>query len=401
MPIGRLKKRGLMVKRIVVVVIFLALIACPVAMMHLATAQSVAPSTCGRSLPGDRPVIPPLWDKPSPANGGEIDSVIVGGGLPGRPAAVAFAPDGSLYVAVTYSTAYPLDHFSMLYGSVFQLVGDEARLLLDGLNYPTGLAFLGDDLYVTGLDTILLVEGVVGTSCERVSPVVSNLPFDESHWTNGVTAYEGRIYATTGYVYHPLPSSRVELMGSVFSFAPDGSDLRIEATGLRNSYALAFDEQGGIWATDNGPNVNYDPGIQDEADVYPDELNLIVPGRDYGFHPRRAMPRESATPVAGSTPMVVEPLCVASTCGTPPVTVFDKHTAPTGVAWDSQRSELLLCLSAWGQVLAFDPTSGDQRMLYWGLNVPSGIAIGPDGYLYVAEWGASRVIRLALPDASV
>jgi glucose/arabinose dehydrogenase len=57
---------------------------------------------------------------------------------------------------------------------------------------------------------------------------------------------------------------------------PDGSDLRVYASGLINPHGLTFSEDGRLFAMDNGPdyadkNLTWDP---------PDELNLIEEGGD-------------------------------------------------------------------------------------------------------------------------
>ena len=41
------------------------------------------------------------------------------------------------------------------------------------------------------------------------------------------------------------------LLGTVISFEPDGSGLRVYAKGLRNVYGLAFDDSGRLYGVDN------------------------------------------------------------------------------------------------------------------------------------------------------
>jgi glucose/arabinose dehydrogenase len=352
-------------------------------------------NACGQVTVPTTPTIEPFNDKPNVANDGAIPTTIVADGLDGHPTAVAFGPDGTLYVAVTYAETYPLPYYAALFGRVYAVKDGKTILMVDGLHNPTGLTVLGDSLYIATLDSIIRVSGIEGARCSAIDPIVENLPFDESHWTNGVTAHDGRIYAITGYVYRALGSSRRDLRGTVWSFAPDGSDQRIEATGFRNSYALAFDDKGGMWASDNAPNAGYDPGVIDEKQVYPDDLNHIVPGGDYGFHPESgaitmAIGEYIATPVTVKT-------CITQDCGTPPVLSLGMHTAPTGIVWSDARGQILVGLSSWGQVVAYDPSKKEPVAVIWNLNIPTGIVIGPDGKLYIAEWAANRVIAVPIP----
>lgn len=355
----------------------------------------VPSNACGQVTVPTTPTLTPFSPEPNAANDGGIPEQVAVDGLNGHPSAIAFGPDGTMYVSVDYSETYPLAFYSTLFGRVYAVQNGKPVLLVDGLANPTGLTFLGDSLYIATLDSIVRVSGVRGATCSSIDPIIPNLPFDESHWTNGVFAHDGRIYAVTGYVYRALESSRRDLRGAVWSFAPDGSDQRIEATGLRNSYALTFDDAGRMWTTDNAPNAGYDPGVTDESQVYPDDLNLIVPGSDYGFHPES---QGIVTAVGGyaATP-VTTTICITADCGTPPVIALGMHTAPAGIVWSPTRGQVLVALSSWGQIAAYDPREPKPVGIIWNLNIPTGIAIGPDGTLYVAEWAANRVVSIPIP----
>lgn len=86
---------------------------------------------------------------------------------------------------------------------------------------------------------------------------------------------------TNGGAYPDL--REVPLTSAVLRLPADGADLTVPndeaglapylfADGLRNAYDLAFAPNGSLFAGDNGP----------DADL-PDELNLLVEGRHYGF----------------------------------------------------------------------------------------------------------------------
>jgi glucose/arabinose dehydrogenase len=306
-----------------------------------------------------------------PLNDGRLPLDVVAESLPGNPVSLAFHPDGSLYVAVTYDLAYPLAAYSAFFGSVMRIADGEARVLVDGLRHPAGLLFVGNDLYVSQLGAIERLREVAGTSCQARDVVVDNLPFDSAHFTNGLAWHAGRVYASQGFALQWIaPWSRQELQGTVFSFLPDGSDLRVEVSGLRNTFDIAFDVRGGLWGADNGEDVDYDASGQETAD----ELNLLVPGAAYGY------------------PQCPVPACVS------PVLDLGVSKGPAGIAWHAGR--LFLCLWAVGEVLAFDPASGQLTRPFWNVNSPSDIVAGPDGALYVTEWTTHRVLRLPAPPAT-
>jgi glucose/arabinose dehydrogenase len=80
-----------------------------------------------------------------------------------------------------------------------------------------------------------------------------------------------------------------------------GVDIEVFAPGMRNPFDLLVHTSGAIYATDNGPNVNYGPAslgqnLQGAHPAHPDELLLIERGNYYG-HPNRSRsqddPRQS------------------------------------------------------------------------------------------------------------
>ena len=69
----------------------------------------------------------------------------------------------------------------------------------------------------------------------------------------------------------------------------DGTaDVEVWAAGLRNAYSLTLTSRGLVYATDNGPNVNYGPastGANTDSGVHPqtdDEVNLVFDGGFFG-----------------------------------------------------------------------------------------------------------------------
>jgi hypothetical protein len=107
------------------------------------------------------------------------------------------------------------------------------------------------------------------------------------HGLNDILAGPGgRLYLSIGHLDAIYAEGDVELapeldrpyaalLGTVVSFRPDGSDLRVHARGLRNLYGMTLDPRGQMYGTDNsGPTRN---GVQQE------EVLRIERGADYGY----------------------------------------------------------------------------------------------------------------------
>jgi cytochrome c2 len=73
-----------------------------------------------------------------------------------------------------------------------------------------------------------------------------------------------------GLTYKSLVEDRTTSYGKAIELHLDTHHSRVVASGLRNPQGLAVDAQGGVWSTEHGPRGG-------------DELNLIRPGRDYGW----------------------------------------------------------------------------------------------------------------------
>jgi glucose/arabinose dehydrogenase len=90
---------------------------------------------------------------------------------------------------------------------------------------------------------------------------------------------DGMLYVTTGDAQIPeLAQDRSSLAGKILRLRDDGSvpadnpfaDSPVYSYGHRNPQGLAWDAAGQLWATEHGPRGH-------------DEINLIEPGRNYGW----------------------------------------------------------------------------------------------------------------------
>jgi glucose/arabinose dehydrogenase len=147
-------------------------------------------------------------------------------------------------------------------GRVYALVdqdgdgaAEQVRDIARGLNVPNGVAFRDGSLYVAEVSRILRYDSIEAKLRSPPQPVVvyRNLPTEQHHgWKFIGFGPDGRLYVPVGAPCNTcLPADST--FASILSINPDGSDLRIEARGVRNT--VGFDWHpvtGDLWFTDNG-----------------------------------------------------------------------------------------------------------------------------------------------------
>lgn len=181
--------------------------------------------------------------------------------------ALAPAPDGVLYAA------------RPLTGEVYALrdgdgdgLPETPALAYAGLTRPNALMWHDGVLYAAGGPNLYALRD------GAVSMLVDDAPSGPGFWTGGlavgrVNGGEPRIYVGTGAACDSCASA--DGRGAVWSYALDGSDPRLEATGLRQPADLAIHD-GALWVVDSAAAARFDePNL--------DELNLVTPGVDFGF----------------------------------------------------------------------------------------------------------------------
>jgi len=159
---------------------------------------------------------------------------------------LAVAPNGRIYFGVgsaTNSGVVGLDNWSQLWLRDYPNVCDIPlrTLFLNGFRFDTrnpraGLLG-GDDVFVTG-------------------------PYQGFGSSNQTRIRAGE-----------KPTA------AIYSVAPGGGDLKVEATGARFPRGLAFNEFGRLFFTNNGMQMRGTRPVKDDPDV----LLRLVPGADYGF----------------------------------------------------------------------------------------------------------------------
>ena len=157
---------------------------------------------------------------------------------------------------------------------------DKIRVLADGLNMPNGVAFRKGALYVAEVNRILRYDDIESRLDSPPEPVVVNaqFPSDSHHgWKYIAFGPDERLYVPVGAPCNVCEKSD-KRYSTIMRLRPDGSELEIFASGVRNS--VGFDwrpESGVLWFTNNGRDWMGD-------DLPPDTLHRAAgSGLHFGF----------------------------------------------------------------------------------------------------------------------
>jgi putative membrane-bound dehydrogenase-like protein len=313
-----------------------------------------------------------------------------------RPTSLAFGPDGRLYAASADGKIYALAD------NDGDRRAETVTIYASNFSIPLGLLWIGDDLYISYTNNVDLVQDTDGNgvSDKRVS-VVANIP-------TGLHQNDGMVLGADGYIYMGNGSTcdacveGSQYSAAILRFKPNGTDLSVVASGLRNPYDVAFNAAGDLFATDNGRDQLGD-------DLPPEELNHIKLGGFYGWP---SCWEESLTSNAGAIPTLA-PNCVNQTHA---VARFTAHSSANGLTIyngtnfpaEYQDNAFVAVLGSYNLIQI---ERGVQRVQLtkvgdtytsqaeWFLNLGTGgrpldVTVGPDGGLYVGDYETGQVYRI-------
>lgn len=195
---------------------------------------------------------------------------------------------------------------------------------------------------------------------------------------------QGKTGATTIGVIDPPENTASAVTAPVRKAtipSPNLTPAETWSTGHRNPYGLAFDTQGRLWETEMGPQGG-------------DELNLIEPGRNYGWPIVSYGKNYDDTPIAkpDTRPNFQEPALY-----------WDPVIAPAGLAFYDgtmfpqwRGSAFVGGLAATSLIrIAFDGTIA-KEVERWDMGARiRAVMAGPDGALWILEDGSGgRLLRL-------
>lgn len=147
-------------------------------------------------------------------------------------------------------------------GSVYALVdsdkdgrSDKKYTLMEDGTMPNGVAFKDGDLYVAEVSRILKFSDIENKLDNPGKPevVFDDYPTETHHgWKYIAFGPDGRLYIPVGAPCN-ICESEDKVFASITSINADGTDLRIEQEGVRNTVGFDWNPKTGeLWFTDNG-----------------------------------------------------------------------------------------------------------------------------------------------------
>jgi glucose/arabinose dehydrogenase len=184
---------------------------------------------------------------------------------------------------------------------------------------------------------------------------------------------------------------------SILQMNPDGSDVRVYATGLRNPYGLTLSPDGEMFTGDNGPDA-----LDQVMPFYPpEELNHIREGRDYGFPDVYGQGIAIREHDRETEPAVTEFTTSSVTSG---LTYYAADHFPP-----AYRNGVFVAqyggFNGQGKAVVFVELTSTDDGTYTGTwerfarfvngHKPVDVTVGPDGSLYMSDWHDGYLLRVS------
>lgn len=321
-------------------------------------------------------------------------------GLTG-PRFIAFGPDGVLYVADRGA-----GRIVALPDANADGVADEVRVFAEGLSAPHSLTYHEGAWYV-GVPTgvVRLTDSDGDGKADEQTTLIDNYPTNGHSTRTVLFLPDGRMVVSIGSSCNVCEETDPRRAGIVVYNAV-GSGERQFAVGLRNAVGLALHPvTGDLWATNNGRDLLGD-------DIPPETINLVREGMDFGWP--RCQAGDIEDPDFGFP---------GSCAGVePPAVKMQAHSAPLGLAFytgtnfpKDYRGDLFVAFhGSWNRSvptgykvvrIPFDgnmPTGEVEDFATGWLDLaanqvtgrPVGLAVGPDGALYISDDKGSVIYRI-------
>lgn len=240
---------------------------------------------------------------------------LVGKGLE-NAGMMALGPKGTLYVV------------RPRLGSVVALkdmdgdhVYEQEETVVLSLPHVSGIALQGNQLYLATTRTIF--RGVISPDgrVSRLSPVINGLPQGGQHPYRYIAfGPDGYLYISIGSYWNAADEPTDE-NAAIIRVSPDARHREVFASGLRHTIGLDWHPQThALWGMEQGTDWNM-------ADIPPEELNEIAPGRHYGYP--WCFGQRQVDPLVEDMPeqLTQEQFCNRSE---PSRQLYQAHSSPTG-----------------------------------------------------------------------
>jgi glucose/arabinose dehydrogenase len=332
-----------------------------------------------------------------------FEANVYASGLAG-PRFIAFGPDDLLYVAERGN-----DRIVALLDADGDGTAESVRIFAQDLNQPHSLLYHQDAWYVGLPDGIMRLADADGDGRLDQAPAkVISLPDSGAHRTRTIEFLaDGRLVVSVGSTCNACFEEDERRATVLVYDGPGGTGESIYARGLRNAVGLAVHPRTGeLWATNNGRDLLGD-------DLPPDTIHIVKDGADYGWprcHGGAVVDPEVGWPGAceGIAPTLVE---------------LQAHSAPLGLVFytgelfpaEYQGDLFVAFHGSWNRseptgykvvripLDGSEPAGPVEDFATGWLNEttgqasgrPVGLAVGPDGSLYVSEDKAGIIYRIS------
>jgi putative membrane-bound dehydrogenase-like protein len=299
----------------------------------------------------------------------------------GYPVALAATPTGDLFVAVDEQGSIGRTPGG---GKVLRCVDRDGDGKVDDvsvfarMDHPRGLIYVDGSLWVLHASSLSVYRddgnGVAQNSEVLVTGLTSDMVNQRGgdHATNGIRlGLDGWIYIAVGDYGCPdaegKDGSRVAIRGGILRVRPDGTDLEVFATGLRNPFDIGMDPYMNMFTRDNDDN---------RAGGWDIRVSQLFQGAYYGYSQHYANFPDEIMPPLGQ---------FGGGSGVGVLFLQDER-------WPEKYRNVLYT-GDWGRSEVYrhelnnsGPTFALKQDVFLRIPRPTGMDIDGSGRLYVASW---------------
>jgi putative membrane-bound dehydrogenase-like protein len=311
----------------------------------------------------------------------------------GYPVALAAAPTGELFVAVDEQGSIGRTPGG---GKVLRCVDKDGDGKVDEvtvfakMDHPRGLIYQDGNLWVLHPPFLSVYHDGGKGVADRSEVLVTGLTSDMidrrggDHTTNGIRmGLDGWIYIAVGDYGCPearaKDGSKVTMRGGIVRVRPDGTDLEIFATGLRNPFDIGIDPFMNLFTRDNDDN---------RAGGWDIRVSHLIQGAYYGYSQHYANFPDEIMPPLGQ---------FGGGSGTGNLFLQDDR-------WPEKFRNVLLT-GDWGRSEVYrhelhrhGPTFDLKQEVFLKVPRPTGIDMDGSGRLYVASWRGGEASNYVGPN---